>query len=121
MSDVVEGPLRGRHAVRDLGVFGRQTEGVPSHWLQHVAAVHPHESRQRIAYGVISDMPHVQAAAWIGEHAQAIILLAAVVFLGLKAMLFVPIVLCRCFASRGVVSFLHDLTPEYPTYRQAAN
>jgi hypothetical protein len=63
----------------------------------------------------------MQAAAWIREHAQAIILLSGVVFFGLKAMVMVPIVLGLRFDSGRFVSFLHDWAPEYPRRWAAAN
>ena len=63
--------------IRHGRILGRQTECVPTHGLQHVPAVHAHESREHIADGVIAHVPHVQAAARIGKHGQAIILLAA--------------------------------------------
>ena len=67
--DVVESPFRRRHPVRHGGVLGGQPEGIPPHGLQHILAVHAHESRKDVADGVVAHMPHVQAAAWIGEHA----------------------------------------------------
>ena len=69
VGDVVAGPLRRRHAVRHRRVLGRQTERVPAHRLQHVAALHAHEARQHVADGVVAHVPHVQAPARVREHA----------------------------------------------------
>ena len=58
--DVVERPFRRRHAVRDRGVLRGQSERIPAHRLQHVPAVHAHETGDHIADGVVADMTHVQ-------------------------------------------------------------
>src|SRR5216683_4847510 len=121
VGDIVEGPLRGRHLVRHGRIFGGQPEGVPTHGLQHVSSVHAHESREYVADGVIAHMPHVQEAAWIGEHGQAIILFAGTVFFGFETALSIPITLGVRLDGGRFVSFLHDWASEYPRCPMAVN
>ena len=74
--DVGVGPLGGRDAVLDGGVLGRQPEGVPAHGLQDVPAPHALVARDHIPDGVVADVPHVELPARIGEHREAVELLA---------------------------------------------
>jgi hypothetical protein len=66
-------------------------------------------------------MPHVQAAAWIGEHGQAIIFLAGTVFFGFEAARSTPILLGFRLDGGRFVSFLHDWASEYPRCPIAVN
>ena len=75
--DVVAGPFGRGDAVGHRGVLRGQTERIPTHRLHHVAALHTHEARQRIADGVIAHMTHVQPPGGIREHGEAVELLAA--------------------------------------------
>ena len=73
--DVAERPLARRSVVLDGGVLRRQAEGIPSHGMKHVVAIHPHEARQRIANGVVAHVSHVQCARGIGQHFEHVIFL----------------------------------------------
>ena len=97
-----------RRVVLERGVFGGQAEGVPAHGVQHVVAAHPHEAGERVADGVVAHMAHVQLAAGIGQHLQAIELgLAAVVALGgIERRTGVPARLPFGFNLSGVVALL---------------
>ncbi len=80
--DVLERPLARRPLVGDGGVLGGQPEGVPSHGVQHVIPAHPLVARQRIADGVVANVPDVQGAARIGQHLQYVELRLSGILLG---------------------------------------
>ena len=42
--------------------------------MQHVVAVHPHVTGERVSNGVIAHVPHVQRAGGVGKHLQYVIL-----------------------------------------------
>ncbi len=105
--DVVARPLRGRDAVLDRGVLGRQAEGVPAHRLQDVVALHAHVAGQHVADGVVAHVAHVQLAARVREHAQAVVLRPRGVFArGERAggVPFLPGRRARCPWVRSVLS-----------------
>ncbi len=107
VGDVLARPARGRHAVGDGRVLGRQAEGVPAHRLQHVHALHAHVTGQRIADRVISHVAHVQAARRVGKHRQAVELATPGFLTRHEAGLSVPIVLGGALDGGRFVSFLH--------------
>ena len=74
--DVLVGPLRRRHVVLDRRVLRRQAEGVPAHRLQHILAQHALVAADHIADGVVAHVAHVQPAAGVGEHGEAVELLS---------------------------------------------
>ncbi len=43
----------------DGGVFCRQTEGVPAHWLHDVFALHALVARNHVTNGVVTHVPHM--------------------------------------------------------------
>ena len=104
ISDVVVGPLRRRHLILHGSVFRWQTERVPAHGLQHVATLHAHEAADDIANGVITHVAHVQSPTRVGEHAQAVILLARRVFHGTESAVFIPPTLGSRFDGGGRVN-----------------
>ena len=123
IGDVVASPLGRRHTIGHGGVFGRQTEGIPAHGLQHIAALHAHEARQHIADGVVAHMAHVQTSRRVREHGQAIKLFAGRVLVGDVSALGLPIGLCAALYRSVFVTFLHagrihEATP--PLQRAAA-
>ena len=84
VGDVAVGPLRRRHTVGHCGVFRRQAEGVPTHGLEHVLAVHAHEAGEHVADRVIAHVAHVAAAARVREHRETVVLLPCRIFLGFE-------------------------------------
>ena len=52
-----------------------EAEGIPSHGVKDVIAVHPHVACERVADGVVAHVAHVQRAGWIGQHFKNIELL----------------------------------------------
>ncbi len=104
--DVGVGPRGRRHLVLHGGVFGRQAEGIPAHGLQHVLALHALVARDHVADGVVAHMAHVQLAGRIGEHRQAVELLAAVVFAGGEAAARFPLALGGGFDVLGGILFV---------------
>ena len=80
--DVVVGPLRRRHAVGHRRVFRRQAEGVPAHRLHYVITTHAVITGQRIAYGIVSHVPHMQFPRGVREHRQTVIFALARYFNG---------------------------------------
>ena len=107
VGDVVARPLRRRHAIGHGGILGRQTEGVPTHRLQHVLALHARKAREHIADGVVAHMSHVQATRGVREHREAVELLARRILLGGEAALGVPMLLCRALDDRRLVTLIH--------------
>ena len=72
MGNVLPGPMGGRYLVGNGGVFCRQTEGIPAHGLQDIFAQHALITGDDIGDGVVAHMPHVQLAAGVGKHGQAV-------------------------------------------------
>jgi hypothetical protein len=70
--NIVVGPGGRWSLVFNGCVFGRHPKGIPTHGLQYVIPLHGHESTDDITDGVIPDMPHVQLARRIGEHAETV-------------------------------------------------
>ncbi|MNS35433.1 hypothetical protein D3C72_675910 [compost metagenome] len=59
VGDVFVGPLGGRYVVLHRGVFRRHAEGVPTHGLQNVLALHALVAGDHVADGVVAHVPHV--------------------------------------------------------------
>src|SRR5437763_17195233 len=57
----------------DRRVFGRQTEGIPSHRMQHVKALGTAIAGDEIAHRVIADMPDMELARGVRKHLEDII------------------------------------------------
>ncbi len=86
---VMARPLAGVDIPLDGRVFRGQTEGIPPHRMEDVVAPHGVKSGDYIANGIIAHMAHVQAARWIWEHLEAVVLgLAGIFFDLIKAVLF---------------------------------
>ncbi len=71
--DIRERPLARRSVVLDGRILRWQAEGVPAHGMEHVIALHPHVTGERVADGVIAHVAHVQLAGGIGQHLQHVI------------------------------------------------
>ena len=106
--DVVVGPFRRRHAVRDRRVLGRQAERIPPHRLQDVVALLAHEARNHIADRVVAHMPHVQPPAGIREHAQAVILGPPRILADGESLGLFPMGTGLRLDGSRIVSFLHE-------------
>ena len=83
LGDIGARPVARVQAALDGGVFGRKTEGIPAHRVQHVVAAHPLVAGERIADGVVAHVSHVQRAARVRQHLQHVILGLRRVLLGL--------------------------------------
>ena len=105
--DVVVSPFCGRYRIGHRGVLCGQAESVPAHRLQHVAAAHAVVAGERVAYGIVSHVSHVQLARWIGKHREAIIFGFAGRFPGLERALFVPELLGFALDYVCVIFVLH--------------
>ncbi|MCY1497244.1 hypothetical protein D9M68_312040 [compost metagenome] len=105
--DVLVRPLGRRDVVLHRGVFRRHAEGVPAHRLQHVPAVHALVAADHVADGVVAHVAHVQLAARVGEHRQAVELVLAVGFLDAEGVVFVPVFLGLGFDFEGLVLLVH--------------
>jgi hypothetical protein len=46
----------------DSILLGRKTKRVPSHWMQHIEALHTLESRQNVGRRVPEGVPNVQSS-----------------------------------------------------------
>ena len=105
--DVLARPLRGRDAALDRGVLGRQPERIPGHRLQDIPALHPLETADHVADGVVAHVAHVQRTGRIRQHRQAIVFRARCVLLHLERAGVGPELLRGGFHGAGVVGFLH--------------
>ena len=105
--DVLVGPLGRRDLVLHGGVLGRHAEGVPAHGLQHVLALHALVAGDHVTDGVVAHVAHVQLAARVGEHRQAIEGVLARLFTHDKGFLRVPLGLRGGFDITGRVLFVH--------------
>ncbi len=92
VGDVVPRPARWRDPAGHRRILRRQTEGVPAHRLQDVLSQHALVPRNDVADGVVPHMSHVQATARVGEHGQAVELLASRVHGGTEAAVPLPMV-----------------------------
>ena len=72
VGDIFMGPFCGSGFVLDRRIFCRQAKGVPAHWMQYVLALHTLVASDNIGNGVVAHMTHMQLAAGIGEHGQAV-------------------------------------------------
>ena len=106
--DVRERPFAGRRVVLDRRVLGGQAKGVPAHRMQHVVAAHPHITRQRVADGVVADVPHMQLARGIGQHFEHVVfrLAAGVRLGGVERGIFGPSPLPARLDLGGIVTLL---------------
>ena len=62
----------------DGGVFGRQAEGIPTHRMQHIEALHAAIARDDVADRVIAHVTHVDVARRIREHLEHVLLGASI-------------------------------------------
>ena len=92
--DVLVCPIRGRHFFIDGSIFCRHAKCIEADGLQHVQAMHAAIPTDDIANGVIADVAHVQPPAWIGQHAQAVVLVFLRVLCDPESPVFVPVGLC---------------------------
>ena len=97
------------HVVFHRRVFGRHAKRIPTHGLHHIKAVEQLKAGKHIADGVVAHMPHMQLAAGIGKHRQAIIFGFAGVFRYVKQTGVLPFFLGGRLDGRGLVVFLHGL------------
>jgi|GEM_PF-2182218 len=107
VGDVVPGPLRRRHLVLHRRVFRRQAEGIPTHGLQHVVALHAVVAGEHIADGIVAHMSHVQLARRIGKHRQAVVLRPVAARDGTESLRGIPVGLCGPLDFVRKVFFLH--------------
>src|SRR5690606_4274072 len=89
------------------GVFRRQAEGIPAHGLQHILALHALIAADHVTDGVVAHMPHVQAPAGVGEHAQAVELFPLRVLSYLEGLLIFPVLLGFRFDTLGTILCFH--------------
>ena len=107
--DVFIRPFGRSDVVFHRRIFGRHTERIPTHGLHHIKAVQQFKAGKHIADGVVAHMPHMQLAAGIGKHGQAIIFGFACVFRYVKQTGVLPFFLGGRLNGRGLVVFLHGL------------
>ena len=88
--DIFVSPSFRVNAVFDRRVFCRHTEAVKADRLKHVVSAQPVVSAQRVADAVVSHVPHVDAAAWVGKHRKDIFFRQAIIILRLESPFFIP-------------------------------
>ncbi len=118
--DIGVSPLGRVHMMLDGRVFSGQAEGVPTHGVQHVEALHAFAARHHVAYGIVAHMTHVYVARWIGKHLQYIIFgLVALVRDG-EGFLLTPAGLPFFFDSLRIIAFLRHVRTPWADYGLAA-
>ena len=101
-------PFGRRDLVVNRRIFGGHAERVPTHRLQHVEPLHFFEAAAHVADGVVAHMPHVQLAAGIGEHGEAVEFGFGSVFGHIERAFGRPFPLRGGLDGGGLVEFLHD-------------
>ena len=109
--DVAERPLARRGVVLDGGIFRGQAEGIPSHGMKHVVAIHPHVAGEGVADGVVAHVSHVQGARGIGQHFEHVIFLfCGVGFGGVELGIALPALEPFGFYALGIVAVVIQAT-----------
>ena len=60
--DIAVSPFTGVNIAFDGSIFGRQSEGVPAHWMQDRIPPHALNTRDHISDHVVPYVTHVQAS-----------------------------------------------------------
>ncbi len=105
--DVFVGPLGRCDVVVDGGVFSRHAESVPAQGLQNILAQHALVAGDHVTNGVVAHMTHVQLAARVRKHRQAIESVLAWLFTDFKRLLLIPERLGGGFDFTGLIEFVH--------------
>ena len=105
--DVLVSPLGRRHLILNGGVFCGHAESVPAHGLHDIFTLHALETGHNVADSVVTHVAHVQLAAGVGEHGEAVELLAVRVLYGFEALMFVPVLLGVAFDITRAVVCVH--------------
>ena len=92
--------------VLDGSIFCRQAEGVPTHGMQNVEALHAIVASNNVANRIVTGMAHVNVARGIREHFQDVLLGTPVFFMHLVDAAFFPSRLPTRLDLEGIV-FLH--------------
>ena len=79
LGDVAQGPIRRRHIIGNGCILCGQAKSIPTHGLQHVLALHSLIACDHISNGVVADVAHMQLAAGVREHGEAIKLFSTVI------------------------------------------
>ena len=70
--NILVGPLCGRDPALDSGIFGRHAKGIPAHRLQNMLTLHTLVAGNNVADRKYPNVPHVQLAAGVRKHRQAV-------------------------------------------------
>ena len=87
------GPGARMDVVLDGGILGGQAEGIETHRIEDIAALHAAETGYYVADGIVADVPHVQFAGGIRVHLQHIVFLTGGIGGGLKHLVGAPVFL----------------------------
>ena len=77
-------------AFGDGGIFRRHAEGIEAHWIEYIETHQPFVPRNSVAYGVISNVPHVHFSGRVGVHLEAVKLGFLIVNVGVEEARLVP-------------------------------
>src|SRR5882724_3849192 len=89
-SDIAVGPGLRVSVILDGGVFRRQAKSIPTHRVQDVKSAHAFYPRHHVADSVVAHVAHVQGAAGIRQHFQAVIFWFCRVDVGFKDARVIP-------------------------------
>jgi hypothetical protein len=105
--DVVVGPLRRWHTAFDRSIFCRHAESIPTHRLQYVLALHAMVTSNNIADRENPDVTHMQLAARVREHRQAVEFFLVGIFTDLETARRLPVFLGIFLHGLGVIGSAH--------------
>ena len=87
-------------------VFGRKSEGVPTHGVKHVIALHTLFASDYVKSGIGTGMAHMKSlTGGIGELNQSVIFRFCVIVCGSKGLFFIPYILPLFFNGGKIVTF----------------
>ena len=92
--------------VLDGSIFCRKAEGVPTHGVQNVEALHAIVASNNVANRIVAGVAHVNVTRGIREHFQDVLLGTPVFFMHLVDAAFFPSRLPTRLDLEGIV-FLH--------------
>ena len=106
VGDVLTRPATRVHTLFHGGVLGGHTEGIPTHRVQDLEALHPLVAREHVTHRVIAHVADVDAPRRIGEHLEDVAARLRARIVRLEALRIVP----RSLPARVRLSRIEPLT-----------
>ena len=121
--NVLVGPFGRMDLLFHRRVLGRQAEGVPAHGMKNAEATRALITGDHVAHGIVTHVPHMNAAGGIGKHLQNVVFGLVRAFVDGKTARIAPRGLPRGFGFIDVVTLAHGVRPEdmnrpvFPSYK----